>query len=98
MKKILSITAILLLLTAFACKKQSNKTALIIRDCTGTYLRIDTKDYQVCNTEKTDAFPDNIAVTVTFKEIKECKGTASHAIVCQMYHENAGLVDVVKIK
>jgi len=97
MRTILHTTTVLLLLITFACKKV-NKTALIIRDCTGTYLRFHGKDFQVCNTEETDAFPDGIGVTVTFKKIKECTGTASHATVCLMAHQNEGWVEVEKIK
>ena len=70
-----------------ACSK-TNEPATIIRDCTGTYLRLDGKDYHVCNTEKTDSFSSGTIVTASFKKIDACTGTASGTMVCEMLHEH----------
>ena len=98
MKKLISIVTIVFLLTLFACKKEQNKTVTVIRDCTGTYLCLDGKDYQVCNLEKVSSFTDGATVTATFKKIKECNGSAKDAIVCYMLHANEGWIEVDKIK
>lgn len=66
----------------------------VVRDCTGTYLRFNEKDYNVCNLEKVSSFPNGILVTATFKKIKNCTGGA----ICHMYHENEGWIQVEKIK
>ena len=89
-----------ILLTALfpACKKERNQTMTIVRDCTGTYLRIEGKDYQVCNLEKVSSFSDGTLVTATFKKIKECNGSAKDAIVCLMLHPNEGWIEVEKVK
>lgn len=91
---------ILLVLIAYfpSCKKERNLTVTVERDCTGTYLRLDGKDYQVCNLEKVSSFSEGATVSVTFKKIKECRGSAKDAIVCFMLHENEGWIEVEKIE
>jgi hypothetical protein len=98
MKKIICIATTIFLLTLFACKKERNKSVTVERDCTGTYLLLDGKDYQVCNLEMVSSFPDGATVTATFRKIKECNGSAKDAIVCDMVHKNDGWVEVEKIK
>ena len=43
--------SLICLLSMCACEKNC-KSMLVVRDCTGTYLRVADKDYHVCNTEK----------------------------------------------
>jgi hypothetical protein len=40
------------------------------KDCTGTLVRIDLKDYMVPNTDKTDSFKDGQVVRVRYKKLK----------------------------
>ena len=81
-----------------SCKKEKDQRATVIKDCTGTYLRVDKKDYHVCNLEKVASFPDGAVVTTTFKRLTNCNGSAIDVIVCMMAHENAGWINVEKIK
>ncbi len=99
MKKRNLIFLILFVLTALftSCKKERNQTVTVERDCTGTYLRLNGKDYKVCNLEKVSSFSDGATVTATFKKINECRGSAKDAIVCFMLHENEGWIEVDKI-
>ena len=100
MKKSNLIFLILLVLTVLfpSCSKERNQTVTVERDCTGTYLRLDGKDYQVCNLEKVSPFSNGATVTATFRKIKECNGSAKDAIVCFMLHANEGWIEVDKIK
>ena len=98
MKKVLTTVAILLLLTIIAWKKEGNQTMTVIKDCTGTYLRLDGKDYRVCNIDKTSSFTEGTKVTATYKKIKNCIGLAKDVIVCKMLHANEGWIEVEKIK
>lgn len=68
------------------------------RDCTGTYLNYNGKDYRVCNLEAVASFPGGSSVTATFKKIKKCTDSAQDAFVCMMVHENEGWITVEKIK
>ncbi len=76
----------------------SNEEAIIVRDCTGTYLRYNSKDYQVCNHDKLMAYPDGKEVKVNFTKINQCKGSGSEKNVCHMIHESEGWIEVQKVK
>ena len=81
-----------------ACKKELNQTVTVERDCTGTYLRLDRKDYQVCNLEKVTSFSDGATARAKFKKIGECTSSARDTIVCKMLHRNEGWIEVSKIE
>jgi hypothetical protein len=97
MKKILSITAIALLFTMFSCNKEECKSMTVVRDCTGTYLRLDGKDFHVCNEEKLSSFSSGTNITASFKTIENCKAL-EEKFVCKMYHKNEGWIEVVNLK
>lgn len=85
-----------LFLTSCACKT-NNQTATIVSDCTGKYLRVEGKDYLVCNTDLMKNFQENAVVQVSFEKIENCPEFDGKA-VCMMYHENEGLVKIKSIK
>jgi len=73
----------ILVLSSFllaGCKK-NNKMATVIKNCTGYYLRVDGKEYRVCNYMKLNAYSHGISIEVNFKEIKKCD---SDQIACQL--------------
>ena len=80
------------------CKKAMDKTTVFIKDCTGSYLRYDGKDYHICNTEMTTGLSSGDTVLAIFNRIKECTGTAKNGIICMMYHANEGWIQVESIK
>lgn len=84
--------------TLFSCKKESYTNATVIKDCTGTYLRVLDKDYQVCNIEKTASFENEQRVLADFSLLKQCTGTAITVPVCYMLHANEGWINVNDIK
>jgi len=90
----------LLLFTSilFSCKKESYTNATVIKDCTGTYLRVLDKDYQVCNIEKTASFNHQEKVLANFNLLKQCTGTAITVPVCYMLHPNDGWININDIK
>jgi hypothetical protein len=94
MKKSVTLLAAIFLLLVFSCKKVKQEKMTIIRDCSGTYLRFEGKDYHVCNFEKLETFPDNAAVTASFKKVDNCTDMA----VCLLFHENEGWVEVTDIR
>ncbi len=90
--------AILVLTTVLtSCKKETCQSVTVVQDCTGTYLRCDGKDYQVCNLEKVFSFADGAVVTATFKKLSVCKGSANDVFVCLMLHPSEGWVEVCEI-
>ena len=96
--KNLSLAAVLfIILQSFACKKANNIDATVVRDCTGTYLRVNTTDYKVCNKAKLKSHDDGELVNATFKIINEGKCESDEDIVCMMYHEFKEKIVVTKV-
>ncbi|MBX3164375.1 MAG: hypothetical protein KF900_07835 [Bacteroidetes bacterium] len=96
MKKI--IFALLIVAATFsACNKKRNKTITVVRDCTGTYLNWDGKDYKVCNFEFLKGVSVGAEVKGTFTKIKECSRYDTIP-VCYMAHPFESWIEVEKIK
>jgi len=93
-----ALVLLLLFLVFSSCKKENDQEVTVVRNCTGTYLRWNQKDYQVCNLEKVSGFEDGASLKATFKKIKTCQGSANDQIVCKMLYPNDGFIEVLKIK
>lgn len=91
----LTMLIVILITTLSGCKKDTTGMT-VVKDCTGTYLRRDSKDYQVCNTEKTEAFANGATVEAAFEKTGSCP--ADTGVSCMMLHESAGWIKVTKIR
>jgi len=69
----------------------------VIKDCTGSYLKFNDNDYHICNFEILDEFESETEVEASFNKIESCTNIDS-LVVCLMYHENEGLINVTKIE
>ncbi len=96
MKK--SFLVILIALSSACTKEKSNNSVTVIKDCTGTYLRDNNKDYQVCNISSVASFNDGDVVSASYYQTSSCSDTSQYVIVCMMYHENEGYIYVTSIK
>jgi hypothetical protein len=94
MKKVVFVALLLVLLTA--CSSVSGVQSIVVRDCTGTYVRISEKDYLVCNSELLEKKQSGDTVRVRFESIQTCPRLDT-TIVCLMYHEHEGLVKLKKV-
>lgn len=81
---------------AISCNKVQERQMMVVRDCTGTYLRLDQKDYQVCNTSETNIFPTGTLVKASFKSIAGC--SQAPKFVCELYHPSDGWIKIVHIE
>jgi hypothetical protein len=97
MKSLSLVIATLLFFVIISCNK-ATKNARIYKDCSGSYIRFEGNDYRVCNLESVAGFENGKEVYVTFKKIKKCNGSANDAEVCAILHDNAGWVEIKKIK
>jgi hypothetical protein len=97
MKNRLLAAGLLLLLATGCVHPEPSSTMTIVRDCTGTYLRLDGKDYHVCNTEKTGIYPPGARVNASIKKISTCSALSDEP-VCKLYHANEGWVWVSSIR
>lgn len=82
----------------FSCSSANNpESAKVVRDCTGTYLQIDKKDYLVCNSAIFKNFKEGQTVSATFEKADYCSEFEGQ-VVCMMYHKNDGKILVTSVK
>lgn len=99
MKKIIPFSISLLIVLALSlssCDKYS-PNVVVVKDCTGSYIRIDQKDYLVCNYEVLQPYADGDEIHVEFEKITNCVYLGD-PIICEMYHPNEGFIEITKIK
>jgi len=95
MKKALLLSLVFSLIAIVSCNKETANNAIVVRDCTGTYLSIDGDDFYVCNPDKITGYSDGTKVNVSYKSIEEC---TVEGIVCYMYHPKKGNVEVIEVR
>jgi acyl-coenzyme A thioesterase PaaI-like protein len=71
--------------------------ATVTRDCTGTYLRVEGKDYLVCNAAILKNHKEGATVTAKFAKTESCPEFDGQ-VVCMMYHENKGTIRISEVK
>lgn len=88
MKNTLVGTALLFSFLLSGCSKGENtvaaKPVIVIKDCTGYYLRQGDLDYPVCNRETVESYKDGDFLEVAFTETQTCN-TGPYT-VCAMVH------------
>lgn len=90
------VTCIFSILILSSCGKFSGN-ATVIRDCTGEYLRIDNRDYLICNPSKVNEYENGSSIEVKYDMLDECVSDPYNA-VCFMYHESHGAIQITSIK
>jgi hypothetical protein len=84
----------------FSCTAVHDRlqTGTIVRDCTGTYVRVaENEDYLVCNADILATKNEGEKVSVVYDYTKECK-ERDGKIMCMMYHENKGMIQIKSVK
>jgi len=94
-KSLLAVACIACVLSA-GCTRKELQSATVVKDCTGTYLRMGNVDYLVCNYETLDSYPDGSSVRTLFQEIGVC--SEPPRFVCEMLHAHEGTVRVLYIQ
>ena len=90
--RVLIIIALVALISS--CKKNA-EGAEVIRDCTGTYLRIDNEDYKVCNSEILNDYTEGASVSVKYKKVQNCEDEGA---VCMLYHSYFASIEISEVK
>lgn len=72
-------------------------TAMVSKDCSGTYLRLSNGDHFVCNWKMLEDYKNGDIVTATFVYSDNCKRQGPFDI-CMVNHPTAGFVTVASIK
>lgn len=96
MRTKITILLVFVLTLFVSCLKVNDKDMIVVKDCTGSYLRYNEKDYHICNIEVVENYVSWTEVEASFKMIKECPDYDE--VVCDMLHLNEGWIIVTKIK
>lgn len=94
LKSVLAIAGLALMTSCSVSTVKS--TATVIKDCTGTYLRINNEDYQVCNADILKDHQEGSTVSATYRKVQKCPELKGR-VVCAMYHEKAGNIRIQSI-
>jgi len=96
--KTIQIILVLFTLTFFvsSCDKVGNVEVTVIKDCTGSYLRYEGKDFHICNIETVENIQSETVIKASFKKVEKCN--TDTLAVCMMYHENEGWIEITEIK
>ena len=96
MKRLLFIVGLFLIII-LSCSDDIEGEMIVKKDCTGSYLRFNDKDYHICNFEIVDDFEDGTEVKASFTEIGSCSAY-DNMFVCDMLHLNEGWIKITKIE
>jgi len=92
------IFLIFLLCALNSCDKTTEKNAVLTKDCTGSYIShtFNNVDYLICNDELVANIENGTEISVTYKTVKACNN--SNQTICELYHKNEGIIELIKIK
>jgi hypothetical protein len=90
--KLLVFLSFLLLFFSTCEKKVEYISATVVRDCSGTYVRMDGKEYFVCNPEKIASAVDGAEVQFTYVSCDACTDRQEHCLIARPYESCITLV------
>lgn len=66
--------------------KDNVRKVTFVRDCTGSYIRIDSNDYKICNYQDVKNFESGDVLKVSYDSIGACKNLNPEQLTCKMAH------------
>lgn len=96
MKSILRIFAVLITLTTLMSCDKTKVKMTVVKDCTGVYLRDNSRDYFVCNDDILDSYSAGDKIKVTYDDLEECFGILE-PVTCEMAHIYDGKIEITEI-
>lgn len=78
-----------------SCNKANDEKVTVIRDCTGTYLRISENEYKVCNPEKIKNYIHGTTIVASYRITSNCK---ENSFACHMVHPFEDYVKINRVK
>ena len=74
---------------------KSNKVEFV-RDCTGSYIRFDAKDYKICNYQDVQKYETGDVLMVSYDSICKCENINPEQLTCKMAHMFVHQVQIKK--
>lgn len=94
MKKLVCFLTILAVSLFISCGKKNYEPATVVRNCTGTYLRINSKHYFVCNPQKIASYGDQSQIKAAYAICSQCSDGYFH---CEMLWPFDGYLIIDKV-
>jgi hypothetical protein len=66
--------------------KENVRKVTFVRDCTGSYIRMDAKDYKICNYQDVQNFESGDVLKVSYDSIGKCENSNPEQLTCKMAH------------
>jgi hypothetical protein len=73
-----------------------SEKAEFIKDCTGSYIRIENKDYKVCYYKEVVNYKTGDVISVVYKKKKECTTISPDELTCKMAHSFEYYIEIIK--
>lgn len=81
-------------LSLSGCTDSQTQTAIVKKNCTGSYLRFEDNDFKICNPEIIGSYQGGEIVTVTIRYNDQC----SYDFACYLHHPFKGWVEILEIE
>lgn len=96
MKKKLTTTLLLLCALFFlmGCKKIKNE-GVVIKNCSGYFLRINDLDYKVCNFMSLNPYNSGVSIKVKYRIVDHC---SNNQVVCTDIYPYADIIEILKVE
>ncbi len=89
-----SFFALVAWLSISGCTDSQKQTAIVIKNCTGSYLRFQENDFKICNPEIIESQQEGEVITVKLRYIDQC--TDDYA--CNLHYPFEGWVEILEIE
>lgn len=81
-------------LSLSGCTDSQTQTAIVIKNCTGSYLRFEDNDFKICNQEIIESYQEDEVITANLRHIDHC----SYDYACNLYYPFEGWVEILEIE
>lgn len=81
-------------LSISGCTDSHTQTAIVIKNCTGNYLRYEDNDFKICNQDIIASHPEGDVVIVSIRYNDQC----SDDFACNLHYPFAGWVEILEIE
>lgn len=79
-------------------KNDQFTTGTVVRDCSGTYIRTEPgTDFQICNLSLLKDKKEGDKVSFYYEKTTNCNANKDK-VVCMLYHENNGMITILRFK
>ena len=81
-------------LSLSGCTDSQTQTAIVIKNCTGSYLRFEDNDFKICNPEIIESYQRGEGITVKIRYNDQC----SYDFECYLHFPFEGSVEILEIE